>query len=215
MIDQATQNFIKFKVEGYRKLYNNLILATQTNNGVIYSRRNDATGTAYGIDGCITYSQPGLYGWISYGYLVGSQTLVHDTIGHSFPLNTDQRHTLAATCEFELGSRWTMNVRFAYGSGYPYTPSYAVFNRNKQYWTWMQGSPNSDYLPAYERCDVRITKDFEIFGKSTSVYLDVSNLFDAANVQAYRYQIDLNGNPYREDVKLWPILPTLGMSIRF
>jgi hypothetical protein len=108
-----------------------------------------------------------------------------------------------------------MNLRFVYGSGYAYTPSVAVYDQQKHFWFWQQSEPNSDYLPAYRRADVRITKDFEIFGKSTSVFLDISNLFNFANVQAYQYRYDNNGNPYREDVKLWPMLPTIGMSVQF
>ena len=216
MIDPAAQHFLKFKIEGYHKQYDNLITALQTSQGyVYYSRKNDATGNAWGIDGCITYSHPGFYGWVSYGYLTSDQRLIHDTLGHSFPRNTDQRHTLAATCEIELGSKWTMNLRFVYGSGYAYTPSVAVYDEQKHFWFWQQGEPNSDYLPAYKRTDLRITKDFEVFGKSTSVFLDISNLFNCANIQSYSYNYDQNGNPYREDVKLWPMLPTIGMSVQF
>jgi hypothetical protein len=137
-----------------------------------------------------------------------------DTIGHSFPRNTDQRHTLAAIGAVELGSGWNLSTRFAYGSGYPCTPSYTMFDLQGKYWKWVPGSPNSDYLPAYTRVDLRITKDFEILKKSISVYLDVSNVLNITNVQSYRYRIDSYGNPYREEVKLWPILPTVGISIR-
>jgi len=216
MLDPVAQHFLKFKIEGYHKKYDNLITAMQTSQGyVYYSRKNDATGDAWGIDGCITYSHPGFYGWISYGYLTSDQRLIHDTNGRSFPRNTDQRHTLAATCEIELGSKWTMNLRFVYGSGYAFTPSVAVYDAQKHFWFWQQGEPNSDYLPAYKRTDLRITKDFEVFGKSTSVFLDISNLFNFANIQSYSYNYDNNGNPYREDVKLWPMLPTIGISVRF
>lgn len=216
MIDPAAQHFLKFKIEGYHKQYDNLITAMQTSEGyVYYSRKNDATGTAWGIDGCITYSYPGLYGWISYGYLTSNEMLIHDTVGHSFPRNTDQRHTIAATCEIELGSKWTMNLRFVYGSGYAYTPSVAVYDQQKHFWFWQQSEPNSDHLPAYKRTDLRITKDFEVFGKSISVFLDISNLFNCTNIQSYSYNYDHNGNPYKEDVKLWPILPTIGMTVRF
>jgi outer membrane receptor for ferrienterochelin and colicin len=214
IFNSAMQHFLKIKVEVYRKRYDNLITARQTSEGTVYySRKNDATGDAWGIDGCVTYSHSGFYGWISYGYLTSEQRLIHDTIGHAFPRNTDQRHTLAATGEFGLGSNWTTSLRFVYGSGYAYTPEVAVKNGNT--WSWVQGSPNSDYISPYKRVDLRINKDFQIFGKSASVFLDISNLFNFANVQAYRYNFDYLGNPMRQEVKLWPILPTLGMSVRF
>ena len=215
MVDQETQHFIKFKLEGYHKKYDNLVTAMQSGNGLLYSRKNDATGTAWGIDAYIAYSSPGFYGWISYGYLKANQTLIKDTIGHSYPRNTDQRHTLAAIGEVDLGSEWKLNTRFTYGSGYPTTPAYTVFDQQGNYWKWVVGSPNSTYLPAYIRLDVRITKDFTIFGMLASIFLDVNNVLNMTNVQSYRYRIDNSGNPYREEVTLWPILPTLGMTIQF
>jgi hypothetical protein len=215
MIDQENRHFAKFKVEGYYKKYDQLVTSTQSGEGFIYySRKNDATGAAWGFDVYVAYSYPGFYGWISYSYLTANETLIRDTIGHSFPRNTDQRHTLAATCEVELGSKWKVNTRFAYGSGYPFTPSYTVYDRQGGYWMWVLGSPNSDYLPAYTRIDLRITKDFEIFGKSTSAYVEVNNIFNIKNVRAYRYLIDGNGSPYREEIIQWPILPSLGITVQ-
>ncbi|MGD1043945.1 MAG: TonB-dependent receptor [Bacteroidota bacterium] len=217
MIDQAKQHFWRFKVEGYKKIYDNLITATQTSYSLIYySRKNDATGAASGMDMQVIYSNTGFYGWISYGYLFSRQTLIHDTIGSSFPRYTDQRHTLAVTGEVGLGSGWSINSRMVYGSGYPYTPSIAVFNNSKRIWEWIPSNkPNSEYLPSYSRVDLRVAKDFTIFGAPTSVFLDVSNIFNATNIQAYRYRFDNNGNPYREEVKLWPIIPSLGMAVQF
>lgn len=216
MIDQETQHFVRFKVEAYHKTYDNLITATQSSSGIVYySRKNDATGATRGIDFYVAYSYPGFYGWLSYGYLNARQILLHDTIGSSFPRNTDQRHTLAVTGEVEFGSGWKMNSRLAYGSGYAYTPSYAVYDQQQKYWKWIPGKPNSDYLPAYKRVDLRITKDFSLFRKLTSVFLDVSNIFNATNVQAFSYRFDNQGRPYREEIKLWPLLPTVGISMKF
>jgi hypothetical protein len=217
MIDQATHHFWRFKVEGYKKKYDNLITATQTSDGLIYySRKNDASGTASGIDMQVIYSNAGFYGWISYGYLFARQTLVNDTIGSSFPRYTDQRHTLAVTGEMDLGSGWSINSRIAYGSGYPFTPSIVVYNNSKKIWEWIPSrKPNSEYLPSYSRVDLRVAKDFTIFGAPTSVFLDVSNIFNTKNVMAYRYRFDNNGNPYREEIELWPIIPTIGISVKF
>jgi hypothetical protein len=53
------------------------------------------------------------------------------------------------------------------------------------------------------------------YGSQTSVFVDVSNLFNTTNIQAYRYRFTSNGQPYREEIKLWPILPTFGLAVRF
>jgi outer membrane receptor for ferrienterochelin and colicin len=207
------QHFIKIKLEGYHKKYDDLITSTQSSSGIIsYSRKNDAAGKTWGTDLYIAYSRPGFYGWLSYGLLSSKQELRNGT---SFPRNTDQRHTLAAVGDVELGSGWSTNARFVYGSGYAYTPSTAIYKDVTKEYEWIEGKPNSEYLPSYKRVDLRISKDLVMFGKSTSIYLDVSNLLNAKNIQAYRYRFDDAGNPFREDVKLWPILPTFGVSVRF
>jgi len=58
-------------------------------------------------------------------------------------------------------------------------------------------------------------EDFMLFGLSSSAFLDVSNVFNFNNIQTYNYTFDSNGHPTIEEIKLWPILPTLGMTIKF
>jgi hypothetical protein len=212
-IGDEAQHFIKIKFEGYHKKYDGLITSTQSSNGIIsYSRKNDATGKTWGTDLYVAYSRSGFYGWLSYGLLSSKQEVQGGT---SFPRNTDQRHTFAAVGDVELGSGWSMNARFVYGSGYAFTPSTAVYRDATKEYEWIEGKPNSEYLPSYERVDLRVSKDLLLFGKSTSIYLDVSNLLNAKNIQAYRYRFNNTGQPLREDVTLWPILPTFGVSVRF
>jgi hypothetical protein len=217
VVDKAAHTFLRVKAEGYHKSYDNLVTAWMTSQGQVqYSRRNDADGKTYGLDVQLTYSTPVFYGWISYGYLVARQTSVVNGIPSTFPRYTDQRHTLAITGEFDLGREWSVSSRFAFGSGYPYTPSHAVINPVKRIWEWIPDSvPNGDYLPAYSRVDLKVSKDLRLFDWGTSVFIDVSNILNSTNIQSYRYSFNSQGQPYREDVKLWPILPTFGLSVRF
>lgn len=211
------ENFLNLKIEAFHKTYSDLISSTVSSSGrIYYSRKNDAVGRASGVDFYLMYSIPGLSGWISYSYLKADQKLtMNDTLGYYFPRNTDQRHTLAVVADFNLGKAWSMNVRAVYGSGYPYTPSVAVFNNSQHVWIWQLGNPNSAYLPAYKRVDVRVTKDFELFGFPSSAFLDISNVFDFTNIQSYNYQYDNHGNPQAVAETLYPMLPTLGMAVKF
>lgn len=214
--DEENHNFLKLKLEAYRKTYSDLISSTVSSSGRInYSRRNDAIGRASGIDAYVMYSTSGFSGWISYSLLNADQKMVtNDGVGY-FPRNTDQRHTLAVVADVDLGEAWSLNTRMVYGSGYPYTPSVAVYNKSAGAWEWQLGNPNSAYLPAYKRVDLRVSKNFGMLGLSSSVFLDISNIFNFTNVQAYRYRFDNQGNPQVEAQDLWPILPTLGMTARF
>jgi outer membrane receptor for ferrienterochelin and colicin len=212
-LDPEEKSFLKMKVECFYKEYNNLMSATNTSYGyVYYSRKNDAVGDSKGVDVYIMYSVPSFYGWLSYSFLSANQDLLNDNYG-SFPRNVDQKHTLAAVVDLDLGSRWSMNMRFAYGSGYPYTPlSYKKLTNNSG--EWMAGAPNSERLPFYSRVDLRITKSFEMFGLAASAFLDVSNMFAAKNIFAYQYMFN-NNQTTKKEINLPPLIPSLGIAIRF
>jgi len=215
--NKTAHNFLKLKVQAFDKIYSDLISSTVTSSGrVFYSRKNDAIGRAAGLDVYLMYSTSWFSGWLSYSYLKAEQKMTaSDTINYYFPRNTDQRNTLAAVGDFDLGEAWDLVVRLVYGSGYPYTPSVAVYDSSLSTWRWQLGKPNSVYLPAYRRVDVRLTKNFKLFGLVSSAFLDVSNIFDFTNVESYYYEFDSQGDPERVTHTLMPILPTLGMSVKF
>jgi outer membrane receptor protein involved in Fe transport len=209
------QNTLTLKVEGYYKDYSSLISSTRSNTGdIYYSRRNDATGYATGLDLYASLKLPGYYGWVSYGLLFANEDLLTDNEG-SIPRSTDQRHTLSIVNDIDLGKRWSLNLRFTYGSGFAFTPFHVEYNIDEARYTWVEGKRNSEHLPEYKRVDMRLAKEFELFGLSAFVFLDVSNLFNFTNVFSFRYRYDGNGSPYREDVGLWPILPSIGMTVKF
>ena len=116
--------------------------------------------------------------------------------------------------DLDLGSEWNLAMRYTYGSGYPYTPQYAQYNSTTYQWVWSSGAPNSERLPSYSCMDLRITKTFDMFGLATSAFLDVSNVLMAKNIITYQYYID-NNQPTKEGVNLPPIIPSLGISVRF
>ena len=216
ILNSETHSFLKLKVEGIYKTYDNLISAifSTYNESLQYSKKNDAVGRATGLDAFVMYSEPGFSGWLSYSWLVAEQKMLVDSLGY-FPRGTDQRHTIASVATIDLGNKWGLSIRLTYGSGYPYTPSIAVYDNSHKQWNWIVSKPNSATMPAYRRVDMRISKDFTVFGFSSSAFLDVSNVFNFNNIQTYNYTFDNNGQPTVEEIKLWPILPTLGMTVKF
>jgi len=213
-LNAESNHFLKLKVEVYHKDYDRLINASVNSDGrVNYSRRNDAVGRTNGLDVCFTYSHPSFYGWISYSLLKAEQKMLNDSLGW-FPRYTDQRHTVAVVGELDCGSQWNLGLRLVYGSGYAFTPSTASYNTAQRYWEWVPGQPNSSHMPAYRRVDARLTRNFSLFGLAASGFLDVNNLFNWVNIQSYRYRIDSQGHPYIGEMRLWPILPTLGLSVK-
>ena len=209
------QDNFTIKAEGYYKKYSDLISSERGGYGnITYSRMNDAEGYAKGIDIYASLKFGAYYGWISYGLLFAKEDLFNDTKGE-FPRYTDQRHTLSFINDFDLGKKWSINLRFTYGSGFAYTPFYTRYNDDSKSYEWVKGERNSEYLPEYKRVDIRIGKEFTLFDLPSFLFLDVNNLLDFKNVNGYKYWIDNSGNPYREAIELWPIIPSLGLNVKF
>ena len=214
-LSQNPQDIFTLKAEGYYKKYTDLISSERGAYGnITYSRKNDSKGYAKGIDIYASLKLGAYYGWISYGLLFTKEDLLTENKGE-FPRYTDQRHTLSFINDFNLGEKWSLNLRFTYGSGFAYTPSYTSYNSTTKSYEWVEGNRNSEYLPEYKRVDVRIGKEFTMFNLPTYIFLDVNNLFDFKNVSGYKYWLDNNGNPYRETIELWPIIPSLGLTVKF
>ena len=114
-----------------------------------------------------------------------------------------------------LGKAWNLNLRLTYGSGFAFTSSIKVFDEESNRFIWREGAKNSDHLPSYRRVDIRFSKEFKIWGFPTLAFIDVNNLFNFKNIYALRYTYNRNGNPYIDELELWPIIPTLGITVRF
>lgn len=213
-LDAIGTNNLRLRLEGYHKDYDNLIHSELSGDGrIFYSRRNDATGFARGIDLQAVVNLDRLYGWISYGWLTAKEDLLDDDRG-PFPRYTDQRHTFSLVNGTRLGNGWKFNLRGFYGSGFAFTPFVAQFNQAENRWEWLPGETNSEHLPSYKRVDVRLSKEFGIAQARLVAFLDVSNLLNFKNIYAYDYRFTRDGLPLRDVVELWPVVPSLGVTIK-
>ena len=211
----GSQNTLTIKVEGYYKKYTDLISSKIGSDGNIsYSRMNDSKGYSTGFDIYASLRFDDYYGWISYGFLVAKEDLLNDT-KEKFSRYTDQRHTLSFVNDFDLGKNWSLNLRFTFGSGFAFTPYYSRFNNELRRYEWIEGNINSEHLPSYKRIDIRVGKEFSLFGLPTFAFLDVNNLLNFKNIYSYSYRFDNNGYPYREENELWPIIPSVGLTVKF
>ncbi len=211
----SNEQKLKIKLEGYYKSYNDLIASTRFSNGSIsYSRKNDSRGFAKGLDLYISLNLKKFYGWLSYGILSTKEENL-ETHSGEFPRYTDQAHTISMVGNFDFGKNWTTNVRFNYGSGFAYTPYYLNFNSSKNRYEWLPGNKNSENYPAYRRVDIRVSKEFILFDLNLIAFLDVSNLFNFKNVQFYNYTFNSDGNPQVREIELFPIIPSLGLTVKF
>ena len=69
--------------------------------------------------------------------------------------------------------------------------------------------------PEYHRLDIRLNAFADYWGLDWVFYLDVINVYNRSNILNYDYFVTENLVLGREPTIMFPILPTLGFSVRF
>jgi len=177
------------------------------------------SGKAYGADISIRYDHKNLsiYGVYSLGYVS------YWDGAYSFPPPFDRRHNANLVVSYTFGKdlSWMANVRFNYGSGFPFTPTQGYYpnvpfsNIGTNYTTTnaslgtLYGQFDSERLPDYARLDASIDKSFQV-SQDIGFHINASviNLLDRENIFYYdRYT--------NERVNQLPILPTVSFAMTF
>ncbi len=204
---------------------------------------NNADGSAYGAEIFLAKKNHGsddnLSGWISYSYSVAER----NEDGIIRPFRFDQRHTVNIVLNYQLTHWLDVGIRWQYGSGFPITlpsgvkPRIVLVDENGD------GVPETpevatripyfggngeviydvDYnnqrlnarKPPYHRLDVRFTAVTNFWGLDWAFYLDVINAYNRSNVIGYDYYINNDLTLGRDTSTMFPIIPTLGFSIKF
>lgn len=178
------------------------------------------TGRAYGADMQVKYEKDKLYIWAVYSYTYVDR---YDGVQVYNPV-WDRRHNVNLVASYAFGKfdAWKANVRWNYGSGFPFTRTQGFYGAvpfngdiNTNYATSnadlaiIFGKLNDGRLPAYARVDVGVTKTWR-FDEHKSLELDlgVTNALNRENIFYFdrvRY----------ERVNQLPFLPSAGVSFRF
>lgn len=178
------------------------------------------TGRAYGADVQLKYEKGQLYLWGVYSYTVVDR---YDGVQVYNPV-WDRRHNLNLVASYAFGKfdAWKVNLRWNYGSGFPFTRTQGFYGSvpfngdiNTNYATSnadlavVFGPLNDGRLPAYARVDAGVTKTWR-FDEHKSLELDlgVTNALNRENIFYFdrvRY----------ERVNQLPLLPSAGLSFRF
>ncbi|MBK8226046.1 MAG: TonB-dependent receptor [Flavobacteriales bacterium] len=178
------------------------------------------TGRAYGADVQLKYEKGQLYLWGVYSYTVVDR---YDGVQVYNPV-WDRRHNLNLVASYAFGKfdAWKVNLRWNYGSGFPFTRTQGFYGAvpfngdiNTNYATSnadlsiVFGPLNDGRLPAYSRVDAGVTKTWR-FDEHKSLELDlgVTNALNRENI-FYFDRVRF------ERVNQLPLLPSAGISFRF
>lgn len=226
-------DFIKYfslNIEGYYKYYpqltslnrNKLYDDTEANANIPDYYKKDfvlETGDAEGVDVSLKFDYKKVHLWATY-----SLGFIHRNDGvMDFVPPYDRRHNLnlVGTLYFGKKSTWELDVRYNYGSGFPFTQTAGFYemltfeNMGSNYTTTNGelGILYSDYdqgrLPYYSRLDVNLKKIFNL-GKTTKLEVNLS-VTNALNQQNIFY---FDRVSYTR-VDQMPLMPSLGLSFSF
>jgi hypothetical protein len=206
---------------------------------------NNSYGNSYGFEFFLSkrnlMNNNKFSGWISYALAYANR--YED--GVKLPFKFDQRHTVNIVVNYEFADWFNVGLRWQYGSGFPYSepkgikpriiyqdlngdgvPETPVIATRRSF-----NNPNGegevifdiDYgdqklnarKPPYHRLDIRFNFLAQFWSLDWIFYLDVINVYNRKNVINYDYFVDNDLTLGREQNNMFPILPTLGISIKF
>lgn len=177
------------------------------------------SGKAYGADISIKYD----YKRITI-YTVYSLGYVNYWSGtYSFPPPFDRRNNVNLILSYKAGKdlSWTFDVRYNYGSGFPFTPTQGYYpmvpfnNITTNYTTSngdlgiLYGEFDSQRLPAYSRLDIGIDKTMQL-SQAIGLHFNFSviNVLNRQNVFYVNRLTDTRVNQL-------PIMPSLSIGMTF
>ncbi len=205
---------------------------------------NDSYGESYGLELFLSkkniMNESRLSGWISYSLAWANRFEESEKL----PFRFDQRNTINVVLNYQINSWLDVGLRWQYGSGFPFTEPVGIKPRIILADNNLDGKPETPVIairknssnpneheviydidfannklnarkPEYHRLDIRLTAITEFWGLSWSFYLDVINAYNKSNIIAYDYYVNADLTLGREANTMFPIIPTLGFSVKF
>ncbi len=234
---------LEFEVETYYKDYSNIFAFNQNFITEIYPEYyvgdkpvytstdglfNRGNGESWGVEFLLRKDLGRLTGWV--GYSFSNTRFAFDTINNNerFAPRHDRAHAFNLVASYDLSGRqedpyhgtWHVGANFVYTSGQPYTEPGSAYLSSVA-----PGDPlreeyyaptviNNIRFPAYARLDVSITYKKRFRHLSLEPYLQIFNIGNRKNIWFLNYDFE-NGIPKIDEQYMLPILPTLGITVRF
>jgi hypothetical protein len=213
------------RLESYVKEYDRLLEPDPADNPDVHGDEyRSLRGRSYGADLLMRQLERGKWGgWVAYTYTFSTR----DGNNGTFYPGQDRRNNLNIVGTYRASSKYLWSTRFGYASGTPYTDIVGeIIRRHPDIrnisWTSGQqvleiqavgGPRNASRMPATQRLDVTVTRDFGGRVKLTP-FLSVINAYNAKNV--FMYTFDYTGRPpTRKAFSQLPLLPTVGLTLEW
>lgn len=205
---------------------------------------NGSYGESYGLEFFLSkkniMNESRFSGWISYSLAWADRFEESEKL----PFRFDQRHTVNIVLNYQINSWLDLGIRWQYGSGFPFSDPLGIKPRIILADNDLDGRPETPVIatrtnslnpneqeviydidfgenkfnarkPAYHRLDLRLTALAEFWNLNWAFYLDVINAYNRSNVIAYDYYVNNDLTLGKEANTMFPIIPTLGFSVKF
>jgi hypothetical protein len=218
-----TKYFEDFKIslETYYKLYREVLLfrreITQTLD--VSKLFYTGSGRSYGIEFFLQKQVGDLTGMIGYTLAWTHRTYLELNDGNEFMPKFDRRHDLTVSANYQLNEFWKLGSVFTFATGQSYTPASGVWFDNVNGVSQGRIEPGPLYskrLLPYHRWDLSINKKITMFDVEGSWYLQIFNVYGLWHRNTWFKNFDYSKNPIEvTDVKLLPIIPSIGVEFKF
>lgn len=200
------------------------------------------TGRSWGADLMVRREGGSVSGWLALSYLRARRTFP-DGLSPEVPAPSvtyapvfDRRVDMDLVLRYPLPWGWEGGLRWNLGTGTPYTRAlgaYAAYTprfveqggrlewdgtREERddlggYAVILEGRNRSRY-PVYHRLDLSARRTLRRSWGTLTPYVDLLNTYNRRNVLFYFYEYS-ESPPVRSGISMFPLLPTVGLEIRF
>ncbi len=209
------------EVEGWYKDYADLLEVRYGDFATQPESLLTADGYSCGCDLMLRKTEGWVTGWVGYSWMWTRRNIGEEVYHPHY----DRRHNLNVVANFPtLFLGMDVSANFTFGTGLPYAGDIAYFPRYEylpgenevQYsWEFIQGPRDAFRYPLYHRLDAGLSKTWNMNWGEISAFLDVTNLYYARNVLLYYWEADDGEFPVRKQLEMMPILPSIGLKVRF
>lgn len=231
-----------FSAEGYVREFDGVVTFNTSDDP---NDDNDdilaGDGLSYGADFFVRRMRGPVTGWLALSFLKAERTFPDvfsgaiDRPDVTYAPIFDRRMDLDFVLQFPAPRGWQGGLRLNVGTGTPYTrplASYSVYQPrflkdggragwggdadggNLPSYAVLLGDRNGERYPVYHRLDLSFRKDYEKSWGSITPHVDLLNVYNRRNVLFYFYEYDRTP-AVRSGISMFPLLPTIGVEVRF
>ncbi|RKU29432.1 hypothetical protein C6499_08710 [Candidatus Poribacteria bacterium] len=213
-------NFL-VRVEGYYNTFDNLVGRLRE-----FGRQNQIfappqSGDAKGLDVFMTHAVSNRLTWtLGYAYGIAKEIAGGTKIFRQH----DRRHSFAISSNYQFAAMWHLYLSWRFYTGEPRTlleHNKVLLDDSRFVCDRQFGEVHSARMPAYHSLDFRITKRSSYRRWELSWYFQILNLYNHRNLDQYAFsevrdeKTGIITDCVIEEEPLFPIVPTLGVTVNF